>query len=148
LQCYNLGGDIYATHINGRTIINHTNYASSESYLYTGFFVSQYQEQYPDLTATQARMILNNAADGGAPLDFEICGFTAEQQIAMAEDYTACYTSNLRNDVKSDAYSEYEIACNATLIDSGLNKTVVEVDYLTLQQTVEQTNSNFIQGEE
>ena len=116
--------------------------------MYTGFFASQYQEQYPGLTATPARMILTNLADGGAPLDFEVCGFTAEQQIAMAEDYTACYTSNLRNDVKSDAYSEYEIACNATLIDSGLNKTVVEVDYLTLQQTVEQTNSNFIQGEE
>ena len=143
-----LGGDIYATHINGQTIINHTNYASSESYLYTGFFASQYQEQYPGLTPTPARMILTNLADGGAPLDFEVCGYTDEQQVAMAEDYTACYTSNLRNDVKSSDYVEYERAVVETIFLEGYGNSIADASNQQLQQSVELTQSNFIQGEE
>ena len=141
-----LGGDIYATHINGRTIINHTNYASSESYLYTGFFASQYQEQYPGLTATPARMILTNIADGGAPLDFEVCGYTAEQQIAMVSDYNDCYNSNLGNG-GNEVYYDYRREIIDTLINEGFGEVVEGVPYPQLQQSVEQANNNLLQGE-
>ena len=146
LQWGNFGGDVYATHINEQTIINHTNYASSESYLYTGFFASQYQEQYPGLTATPARMILTNIADGGAPLDFEVCGYTAEQQIAMVSDYNDCYNSNLGNG-GNEVYYDYRREIIDTLINEGFGEVVEGVPYPQLQQSVEQANNNLLQGE-
>ena len=135
LQWGNFGGDVYATHI------------SENSYLYTGFFASQYQEQYPGLTPTPARMILNNAADGGAPLDFEVCGFSKEQQIAMVEDYNSCYTGYINGPVSRTEYSQYVNSINESIMSKDSSKNIYNIDFSNLQEAIEDNALLLNEGE-
>ena len=138
-----LGGQVSYTDINGNIVVNHTNYAYSESYLYTGFFASQYQEQYPDLTATQARAILINAAEGHDALPFELYGYTVEQQEAIVADYAFCYTDQINGAEIGSPFTLYNRDVVVTIINNRLGDSIDDVSYIDLQRMINETNRNF-----